>query len=231
MIGRLIARGLDDELKGTAFAIVDGVDGRVHHLKLPDIDMAGDGPIGAIVELRRFEDTSGRTRIALAVRSDLNLDQQVVADGATWLDRQLAAREPAELSGAGFGAEVRAALDRRIDALAEWGLARRAGEKVTLGRGLIETLRRRELDNVGRRLAEETGLSHLPSETGQPVSGVYRQRLSLASGRFAMIDNGLGFQLVPWAPSLERERGKQVSGIAGPGSVDWSFGRKRGLSL
>jgi hypothetical protein len=46
-----------------------------------------------------------------------------------------------------------------------------------------------------------------------------------------MIDNGLGFQLVPWAPSLERERGKQVSGIAGPGSVDWSFGRKRGLSL
>ncbi len=231
VIGRLIARGLDDELKGTAFAIVDGVDGRVHHLKLPDIDMAGDGPIGAIVELRRFEDTSGRTRIALAVRSDLNLDQQVVADGATWLDRQLAAREPAELSGAGFGAEVRAALDRRIDALAEWGLARRAGEKVTLGRGLIETLRRRELDNVGRRLAEETGLSHLPSETGQPVSGVYRQRLSLASGRFAMIDNGLGFQLVPWAPSLERERGKQVSGIAGPGSVDWSFGRKRGLSL
>jgi hypothetical protein len=46
-----------------------------------------------------------------------------------------------------------------------------------------------------------------------------------------MIDNGLGFQLVPWAPSLERELGKQVSGIAGPGSVDWSFGRKRGLSL
>src|ERR1700682_2917934 len=43
--GRLIARGLDDELRGTAFAVVDGIDGRVHHLKLPDIDMARDGPI------------------------------------------------------------------------------------------------------------------------------------------------------------------------------------------
>ncbi|TGP84624.1 DUF3363 domain-containing protein, partial [Mesorhizobium sp. M8A.F.Ca.ET.218.01.1.1] len=28
IIGRLIERGLDDELKGTAYAVVDGVDGR-----------------------------------------------------------------------------------------------------------------------------------------------------------------------------------------------------------
>ena len=66
VLGRLIARGLDDELRGSAFAVVDG---RVHHLKLPDIESAGDGPIGGIVELRRFEDAKGRQRIALAVRS------------------------------------------------------------------------------------------------------------------------------------------------------------------
>ena len=29
--------------------------------------------------------------------------------------------------------------------------------------------------------------------------GIYRQRVTLASGRFAMIDDGLGFQLVPLA--------------------------------
>ena len=97
-----IARGLDDELRGSAFAVVDGIDGRVHHLKLPDIESAGDGPIGGIVELRRFDDARGRQRIALAVRSDLNLEQQVTAEGATWLDRRLVAREGAELSRAGF---------------------------------------------------------------------------------------------------------------------------------
>ncbi|MDA9495145.1 type VI secretion protein [Bradyrhizobium sp. CCBAU 11386] len=231
LIGRLVGHGLDDELKGTAFAIVDGIDGRVHHLKLPDIEAAGDGPIGGIVELRRFEDTRGRQRIALAVRSDLSLDQQVAAEGATWLDRRLVARDPVDLSRAGFGAEVRAALDRRIDVLAEQGLARRDGDKITLGRNLIGTLRNRELEIVGRRLASETGLTHLPAEAGEAVTGTYRQRLSLASGRFAMIDNGLGFQLVPWLPSLERELGRQVNGIAGPGGVDWSFGRKRDLSL
>jgi type IV secretory pathway VirD2 relaxase len=230
IIGRLIARGLDDELRGTAFAIVDGIDGRVHHLKLPDIDMAGDGAISGIVELRRFEDARGRQRIALAVCSDLNLDQQVAAEGVTWLDRRLVARE-SELSSAGFGAEVRTALDRRIDTLVELGLARRDGEKVTIGRNLITTLRERELDAVGRCLASETGLAHLPTEAGGYVSGIYRRRLSLASGRFAMIDNGLGFQLVPWIPSIERDLGRQVNGIAGPSSVEWNFGRKRNLSL
>lgn len=231
IVGRLIARGLDDELRGSAFAVVDGIDGRVHHLRLPDIDAAGDGPVGGIVELRRFEDTKGRQRIALAVRSDLNLDQQVAWEGATWLDRRLVAREPVDLACGGFGAEVRAALDRRIDALVEYGLARRDGDKVTLSGNLIGTLRKRELDTVGQRLASETGLAHLSAEAGEPISGVYSQRISLASGRFAMIDNGLGFQLVPWTPSLERELGKQVRGIAGPGGIDWSFGRKRDLSL
>lgn len=230
VIGRLIARGLDDELMGSAFAVVDGIDGRVHHLKLPDIEAAGDGPLGGIIELRRFDDARGRQRIALAVRSDFNLDQQVAAEGATWLDRRLVARESAELSRAGFGDEVRAALDRRIDTLAEQGLARRDGDKVTIGRNLVGTLRSREIASFGRRLASETGLAHLPVEPGDRVAGTYSRRLSLASGRFAMIDNGLGFQLVPWIPSLERELGRQVNGIAGPGGVDWSFGRKRGLS-
>jgi hypothetical protein len=231
VIGRLITRGLDDELRGSAFAVVDGIDGRVHHLKLPDIESAGDGPIGGIVELRRFDDARGWQRIALAVRSDLNLDQPVGADGATWLDRRLVAREGAELSRAGFGAEVRAALDRRIDRLAEQGLARRDGDKVTIGRNLVSTLRSRELDAIGQRLASKTGLAHLSAETGERVEGTYSRRLSLASGRFAMIDNGLGFQLVPWIPSLERELGRQVNGIAGPGGVEWTFGRKRDLSL
>lgn len=231
VIGRLIARGLDDELRGSAFAVIDGIDGRVHHLKLPDIESGGDGPIGGIAELRRLEDARGRQRIALAVRSDLNLEQQVKAEGATWLDRRLVAREGTELSRDGFGAEVRAALDRRIDTLAGQGLARRDGDKVTIGPNLVGTLRSRELDAVGRRLASETGLAHLPAEPGEPVVGTYQRRLSLASGRFAMIDNGLGFQLVPWIPSLERELGRQVNGIAGPGGVEWSFGRKRDLSL
>jgi len=71
---------------------------------------------------------------------------------------------------------------------------------------------------------------HVPAEAGEAVTGVYRRRLSLASGRFAMIDNGLGFQLVPGYPRSSANLDGR-NGIAGPGGVEWSFGRKRDLSL
>ena len=42
IIGRLVARGLDDELKGTAYAVIDGADGRAHHVRLADLDAASE---------------------------------------------------------------------------------------------------------------------------------------------------------------------------------------------
>ncbi len=232
VIGRLVDRGLDDELKGTAYAVVDGVDGRTHHIKLPDLDAAGDSAPGSIVELRKFDNAQGHRRVAIAVRSDLDIDRQITATGATWLDRQNIARELAPLSEGGFGVEVRQALDRRADHLVAQGFGERQGQRVTFNRGLIDTLRRRELDAVGEKLAADIGQPFNRAGSGEYVAGTYRQRIALASGRFAMLDDGLGFQLVPWSPSLEKQLGKHVSGVArDDGGVDWSFGRKRGLGL
>ena len=61
--------------------------------------------------------------------------------------------------------------------------------------------------------------------------GIYRQRLDLASGRFVLIDDGLGFSLVPWSPSLERYLGRQVSGTAQSNGIEWSLGRTRGPTV
>ena len=231
-MGRLVERGLHDELKGTAYAIIDGVDGRTHHLVFSDLEMTGDAKPGAIVETRAYDDAVGRKRLSLATRSDLTIEAQVSAPGATWLDRQLLAKESA-LSGGGFGAEVREAMDRRIDHLVEQDLARRQGQRVIFARDLINTLRRRELEEAAAKLSAETGLAHRPSAEGEHVSGVYRQRVTLASGRFAMIDDGMGFQFVPWRPALEQQTRSAMSAalITRGGNVDWNFGRKRGIGL
>ncbi|KAB2758364.1 MULTISPECIES: VirD2 family relaxase/mobilization nuclease [Brucella/Ochrobactrum group] len=232
VVGRLLERGLDDELKGTAYAVVDGVDGRTHHIKLPHLDAAGDSPPGSIVELRAYEDTQGQRRVALAVRSDLDIHAQVNATGATWLDRQAVAREPIALSEGGFGAEVQQALEQRAENLIGEGLAERQGGRVVFARRLLNTLRGREVSALGEKLAAETGLPFNHAGRGEYVAGSYRQRFTLATGRFAMIDDGLGFQLVPWSPSLEKQIGRHVSGVArDDGGVDWDFGRKRGLGL
>jgi hypothetical protein len=177
-----------------------------------------------------YEDANGRKRLSLATRSDLAIEEQVAASGATWLDRQLVAREPLAIGG-GFGAEVRDAMDRRVDHLIGRGLAARQGQRITFARDLLNRLHRRELDSAAAKLSAETGLTNEPSGEGERVAGVYRRRVILSSGRFALIDDSLGFQLVPWRPALEQRLGQQVSGVMTATGIDWDFARKRGLGL
>ena len=175
MIGRLAARGLDDELAGTAYAVIDGTDGGAHHIRLPDLDAAGDSGPGSIVELRRYEDSKGRQRLALAVRADLAIEAQSKATGATWLDRQLLAREKPSISDGGFGREVRGAMDARVEFLISEGLARRQGQRVIFIRDLLETLRRRELDTASAKISAETGLPYHSLAEGESIAGVFDQ--------------------------------------------------------
>jgi hypothetical protein len=103
-----------------------------------------------------------------------------------------------------------------------------SGRAGVIFRGLIDTLRQREVEALGR--------SSPPSRPPSPIRRRrlcrrhLRQRLALASGRFAMIDDGLGFQLVPWSPSLERSLAARLRRRARR-RRRWGFGRKRGLGL
>jgi hypothetical protein len=234
IVGRLLAKGLYDELNGEAYAVIDGVDGLVHHVKFRGLDaLEHAAPEGGIVEVRRFGGPQERAPTLLLVsRSDSDLAHQVTAPGATWLDHRLVSNDDARFAHGGFGAEARTAVNARIERLIEEGMARRQGQRVIFARNLLDTLRRRELDVVGSRLTVELNRLYRPTENGNQVGGVYQRRLSLSSGRFAMLDDGLGFSLVPWSPSLERQLGRHVAGIArSDGGVDWTFGRHRGLGL
>jgi type IV secretory pathway VirD2 relaxase len=231
VIGRLVERGLHNELTGQAYAVVDGADGRVHHCKFTDIDMTGDAAPGAIVELRAWTDRRGREQTSLLTHSDCDLATQERSRGATWLDKQLIASEPLPL-GPGFGSEVETAKTRRLEYLESEGLAQRRGDSFVLSRNLLGTLRERDLGDAGASLSREHGLPHRQSRSSGEVSGVYRQRIQLASGRFAMIDDGLGFSLVPWSKQLDRHLGQYVSGQPrSAGGIEWTLGRSRSIEI
>lgn len=229
IVGRLVDRGLHDEHSGRAYAVIDGVDGRLHHFRFGDLGATGDTPIGGIVEVRAQQFPGERPGLELIHRSDLSLDRQVGASGATWLDRQLVVREPASLADKGFGREVREALDRRRSHLRSVGLSDRLGRPRA---GLVAGLRAQELARVADNIAAETGATWNQAKAGDQISGVYQRRLDLASGRFAMIEDGLGFQLVPWTRGLEERLGREVRGVVSQaGGIDWALGRKRGIGL
>jgi len=88
-------------------------------------------------------------------------------------------------------------MKARIEQLVGQGLARRQAQRVIFARDLLDTLRRRKLDEAAARMSESAGQVYHPATEGEPVAGTYRQRLDLASGRFAMIDDRLGFTLFP----------------------------------
>ena len=137
----------------------------------------------------------------------------------------------ATLPHTGFGGDMRAAWESRKRALADMGYASDlGGGEFRAPRDVIAQLERAEINHVGRKLAVERGLDWRPAVTGQPVSGTLVGQAQLASGRFAMIEDGLGFSLVPWNNVLEKRRGQTVSGIPMPGGgFNWSFGRNLGL--
>lgn len=306
VIGRIVGKGLADELHDPGYLVVDGIDGRAHYLKLPagadlsalpvdgiveakppgrerTVDsniaaIAQDGIYKTVDHLARREQAADRdpratvdvhvrrlealrrsgvvARVAdgiwqvppdlaekaqqheaqkgvgptIELRSHLPIDQQVRAIGATWLDRQLIG-EGSGLAAQGFGAQVRDAMRGRADFLVEQGLAERRGQHTVFARNLLSTLRDRELATVGKSLQDQTGKTYRPMRDGERASGVYRQSIQLASGRFAMLDDGMGFSLVPWRPVVEANLGQRVSAILRGESVTWGLSRQHGLSV
>lgn len=169
-------------------------------------------------------DAQRAASVVVELRSHLSVEQQVRAQGATWLDRQLVGNAR-DLFPKGFGAQVDGALQDRTNFLVEQGLAERRGPNVVLARNLLSTLRDRELAEAGKVIHHQTGLIHRPLRDGERANGVYRRSVQLASGRFVMLDDGMGFSLVPWRPVVEQRLGQQVSAMVRGFSVTWGLGR------
>jgi type IV secretory pathway VirD2 relaxase len=165
--------------------------------------------------------------VTVRLTAHLPVERQVNAVGATWLDRQLVAGTYQHWSNTGFAAQARAALDAREMFHVEHGLASRRGSKIVVAADLLDTLRSQELQRIAQAITDKTGLPHHPVRDGESASGVLRRSLSLNSGRFAMLEDGLGFRLVPWNPVLEHRIGQSASAVVRGGVASWRFGRDR----
>ena len=167
--------------------------------------------------------------VAVELKSHLPIERQARVIGATWLDQQLIGGGSG-LGNLGFGGEAKQAMLQRADFLAEQGLAERRGQRVFLARNLLTVMRNREVAQAGKDIAAETGLEHRPAADGQRVAGIYRRSVMLASGRYAMLDDGMGFSLVPWKPVIEQRLGQRLVGTVRGGGVSWEIGRRPGLA-
>lgn len=183
-----------------------------------------------LAERGRQYDAQRLGGVAVELKSHLPIERQVRVIGATWLDQQLIGGGSG-LGDLGFGGEVKNTLQQRADFLEEQGLAERRGQRVILARNLLGTLRNRELAQAAKDIAADTGLEHRPIADGQRMAGIYRRSVMLASGRYAMLDDGMGFSLVPWRPMIEQRLGQQIAATMRGSGVSWEIGRQRGPTV
>ena len=183
-----------------------------------------------LAERGRQYDAQRLGGVAVELKSHLSIERQTRVIGATWLDQQLIGGGRG-LGDLGFGGDTKQAIQQRADFLAEQGLAERRGQRVILARNLLDTLRTRELAQAAKDIAADTGLQHRPTTDGQRVAGIYRRSVMLASGRYAMLDDGMGFSLVPWKPVIEQRLGQSMTATQRGSGVTWEFMRQRGQSI
>jgi hypothetical protein len=156
------------------------------------------------------------------------LEQEATVNAPSWLDRQLRGEDQLEVANHGYGAEVRQAMVRRHQWLIEQRLAEPRDGQVLYRGDMDERLRRAELRSAAARLSKELGLDFAEPIEGERISGVVRRRVNLNSGSFAVVENSREFALVPWRQVLERQIGREISGVVrSSGSISWTLGRER----
>ncbi|WP_200834890.1 DUF3363 domain-containing protein [Phyllobacterium salinisoli] len=312
IVGRVLDKFLTDELGENLTIVVDGIDGRTHHVAGIDAARIEDARIGSVVEIgppdtasrssdrtiatiaeggiyrpsrhleqakfegrvpggdykgyvnahvRRLEalrrngiaeridtdrwriprdfesraaafDASRNRQATIRILSAARLEQQIGADGATWLDRRLVSAEISDLAPSGFGQQVREAMDRRREHHIDRGdAARQPNGGIAYRRNLLATLREREVAGVGGELASTKGLPFRAAADGETVSGKFTGTIHLSSGKFAVVEQSHEFTLVPWRPVIDRRLGREVMGVVQGGSMSWQMGRQRGHGI
>ncbi|MCI4591202.1 DUF3363 domain-containing protein [Sphingobium sp. BYY-5] len=312
IVGRVIDKHLTDELGESLTLVVDGIDGRTHHVAGIDPARVEDARIGSVIEIgppdsavrpsdraiagmaedgiyrpsrhleqarfdgrvpggdyegfvdahvRRLEalrragiaeridadqwripedfevraaayDAGRNARANIRILSTFDLERQIGSDGATWLDRRLVGTGASDLSAAGFGEQVREAMERRRETLIDRGDAiRQTDGRIVYRRNLIATLQEREVARTGAALAQERAKPFRAAADGETVAGTFTGTVQLSSGKFAIVEKSQEFTLVPWRPVIDRQLGREVAGIMQGGSVSWQLGRQRGLGI
>lgn len=70
-----------------------------------------------------------------------------------------------------------------------------------------------------------------PWPSVQRVDRIYRRGMLLASGRFAVLDDGKDFSLVPCLLVIEPRVDQQVVAVVRDGGMPWEIGRQREPSI
>jgi len=181
---------------------------------------------GHLARVSEYEQKQALLRpVNVTVLSRLSVQQQTKAIGVTWLDE----RRAGEGGGLGFANDVaEASIDRRRF-LVEQGVLASKTDKLTVEQK--SELRRRDLAIAADDLSSELAKSYTEAPINGEIAGKYIRSINRPSGKFAVVERGKDFTLVPWRDVLERNHGKSIMGIVREGQITWRLSKNRSLGI
>ncbi len=214
--GKIVAIGLSNELQDHHYVVVDGTDGKLHYAEIGRLSKYDPPSKDLVVTLRgndpgKQQNQSRQVTARMYIESHVPFRKLANADGATWLDKKLLSKEPLKFRNRGFGAEANQALRLRQQWLVREELMIEQDGQLVARRRLLATLQRREVDRVTQKLQKELGMSYQPTADWERLQGQISKTVKLASGRFALLQKGKKFSLVPWRQAIKLKRTVGVS--------------------
>jgi Protein of unknown function (DUF3363) len=234
VIGRVAAVGLTDEINDRHFVVVDGIDGKVRYADIGRIKPEALPGKGMIVSLEAVDqETGNRQQTRLRILSYLNLEKLAATEGETWLDRELASKSPAFISNQGFGTDVKSTLRNRLQWLTERSMIEPTPDGgVRPAAAAMKALTRNEMNQAVAKHSATSGLQAAQLMDSERLEGAYTRSISLASGKYAVFENSKEFTLVPWRPSFEDIKGKNLTGKVTGSTIAFELaGRAKGLGI
>ncbi len=219
--GKVVAMGVSDELRDHHYIVVDGTDGKLHYAEIGRLSKYDPPSRDMVVTMRGHGPEKNRQSQQVLTRvfieSHVPFRELATAEGATWLDRKLLSRRPETYRERGFGSEANRALRLRQRWLVQEGLMTEQDRWVIARRRMLDELTRREVSKATATMAKTQNLENVePAELGRSGVNIIRS-VGLASGRFAVLQKGKQFALVPWGKAMRMRKDAGIGINAGRG--------------
>ena len=91
----------------------------------------------------------------------------------------------------------------------------------------LDKLEAMDLNQAATEILGELDKSYSTVPNKGRVAGTYVRSVDRASGKYAVIERAKDFTLVPWRDTLERNLGREVSGVVSGDGISWTLTKGR----
>jgi type IV secretory pathway VirD2 relaxase len=221
VIGRIVARGLSDELADRHHLIIDGIDGKVHVREIGRANDRDDLKRGGIVEILPATNSS-QQRVRMLSMAEL--EAQIKTPGLSWLDQL----DPKAIAPEGFGVEVMHARYARWRQLQAVEIVPKDESLRVLSGAELAHLQERMLAQIADHVKDP---SLEMARLGKQIEGTYLGHVDTADGRKGIFDRGMALTMAPWSPALERRLHEKIIGIVHEHGIALGRAIERDLGL